>query len=60
MANTVYISAGLSVSKDEAVVPSGNTVYIAAGLTPAVEEETPPAGLPIPVAVHHYKQQGTG
>lgn len=57
MANTVYISAGLSVSKDAAVVPTSNTVYISAGLTPAVEEEAPPATA-IPVFQHHYREMG--
>ena len=38
MANTAYITAGLPVSKDEAVVPGAgvNTAYVTAGLPPAV------------------------
>ena len=40
MANTVYITAGLPVAKDDGQSPGAgvNTVYITAGLPPVVEE----------------------
>lgn len=46
MPNTVYKTAGLPVSKDEAVTPGAgvNTAYKTAGLPPAVIEAAPPAG----------------
>lgn len=60
-ANTVYISAGLPVAKNSGQAPSSgvNTAYVSAGLPPEVVAE-PPAGLIIPVARHHYQQQGIG
>jgi hypothetical protein len=41
MANTVHISAGLSVSKTASVDPTANvnTVFLSAGLSPAVYDD---------------------
>ena len=49
--NTVYISAGLSVSKDAAVKPTANTVYISAGLSPEVVEVSLELDRPVRVRV---------
>ena len=57
MANTVYKTAGLPISKDEAIAPDPGviTAYKTAGLAPAVIEGG--GGTAIPVFMNQYRQR---
>lgn len=50
MANTVYITAGLPIRKDNESAPTGNKVYMTAGL--------PPEPAPPPTIVKRYFKLG--
>ena len=59
MANTAYKTAGLPISKDEAIAPGSGviTAYKTAGLAPAVIEIGGEGGPVIPVFMNQYRQR---